>query len=87
MAQELVNLPRFQAYAKLIDERQGRQIVRTHQMQTLPLPAMKSPEMEAQAIANGYTLCKKRDDIEAEIRERQSRWGRGPEPPSTRRAR
>jgi hypothetical protein len=81
MAQELVKLPLFQAYTKIIDQSQGKQIVRTHRIQTHPLPAIQSMETEEYAIANGHKLGKKREDIEAEIRERQNRWGRGGSPP------
>jgi len=81
MANELSNLPRYQAYVKLIDESGGKQIVRTHRMQTHPLPAITDPNGEVQALTNGHSLCKTRIDIEAEIRERQSRWNRGSGPP------
>jgi hypothetical protein len=74
MAQKLVKLPRFQAYTKLIDESEGSQIVRTHRIRTHPLPDIQNPDMVDQAIDSGHVLCKKRTEIEAEIRERQHRW-------------
>jgi hypothetical protein len=81
MANDLAKLPRYQVYTKLTDESQGTQIVQTHRIQTHPLPAITNADMEAQAIANGHTLGMERDEIDAEIRARQSRWGRGGSPP------
>jgi hypothetical protein len=81
MELELSRLPRYQAYAKIIDDIQDKQIVRTHRIQTHPLPKITNPDMVDRAITNGHTLCKDRDAIEDEIRERQNRWGRGSEPP------
>ena len=77
MSRELSNLPRYQAYVKLIDEVQNKQIVRIHSLQTHPLPAKTNTDMEAQAIANGHTLCQTREAIDNEIRTRQRRWGHG----------
>jgi hypothetical protein len=87
MELELSRLPRYQAYAKIIDESQDRQLVRTHRIQTHPLPERTNMNMEAQAIAKGHLLGKKRDAIEEEIRERQSRWrpGAGKAPQTSRR--
>jgi hypothetical protein len=86
MTQELTKLPRFQAYTKLIDESQKKQVVRTHRIETHPLPKITNTNMEAQAITNGHTLGKERDAIDEEIRTRQSRW-QGGSSPSTRRRR
>jgi hypothetical protein len=44
MAQELANLPRFTAYAKVIQEQGGRQAVIKHKMQTLKLPKSELDE-------------------------------------------
>ena len=77
MSRALSNLPRYEAYAKLIGEVQGKQIVRTHSLQTHPLPKITNTDMVAQAIANGHTLCQTREAIDDEIRTRQSRWGPG----------
>jgi hypothetical protein len=77
MSRELSNLPRYQAYVKLIDEVQNKQIVRIHALQTHPLPAKTNTDMVAQAIANGHTLCQTREAIDDEIRTRQRRWGHG----------
>jgi hypothetical protein len=77
MSRELSNLPRYEAYAKLIDEVQNKQIVRTHSLQTHPLPEITKTETYQRAIANGHTLCHTRQAIDNEIRTRQSRWGRG----------
>jgi hypothetical protein len=84
MAQGLTKLPRYQAYTKLIDESQGNQVVRTHQIQTHPLPEITNNNMVDQAIANAHQAGKKREEIEAEIRERQNRGGRGGSAPQTR---
>jgi hypothetical protein len=84
MVLELSRLPRFNAYAKLIDESEGRQVVRTHRIQTHPLPDIQNLDMVAQAIRIGHRLCKERDEIEAEIRERQARWLRSATTPTTR---
>jgi hypothetical protein len=80
----MTRLPRYQANVKIIDENKDTQIVRTRQIQTYPLPKINNTDMVAQAITNGHTLCKKREDIEAEIRERQSRWRGGSGSPRTR---
>jgi hypothetical protein len=82
MAQELSQLPRFTAYAKIIDDK----TVSTHKMQTLPLPNVNQ-EPVAQAITNGHNASKDREAIEAEIKERQDRWrpGSGGFSPSRRR--
>jgi len=88
MVLELSRLPRYTAYAKFVEETNNIQFTRTHKIHTLPLPPVKNPNAEAQAVANGHTLCLERDHIEAEIRERQNRWGRGGSPPpQTRRVR
>ena len=83
MAKEIGRLPRFQAYARIIDENQNEQIVSNHRIQTHPLPEIINPDMVTQAIANGHRLGKDRDKIEEEIRARQSRWLRGTTPPET----
>jgi hypothetical protein len=74
MAQELSNLPRFNAYAKIIEEKNGEQTVWKGKMQTLPpLPgASRYTESDIQKIS--YTFCLERTEIEAEIRERQDKW-------------
>jgi hypothetical protein len=84
---ELSNLPRFQAYVKLIDESGGKQGVRTHKMQTLPLSGRQNTGNIDHAILAAREAGKKRDEIEAEIRARQDKWGRGGSPPPTRRLR
>jgi hypothetical protein len=81
MAKELTNLPRYQAYIKIIEEIQDEQLVSTHRIKTKSLPDITNTHMVSQAISNGHTLGKTRDDIETEIRERQNRWGRGSAPP------
>ena len=86
MELELSRLPRYEAYAKIIDDIQDKQIVCPHRMQTHPLPEITNPDMVDHAIANGHTLGKKREEIEAAIRQRQNRW-RGGSGPSTRRRR
>src|SRR5262245_8058556 len=93
MAQELANLPRFRAYAKVIDEKNNEQVVLNRKFETYPLSSLserryadKYPEsvrafIEHNTIRSGY--CKARLLIEKEIRERQDRWRKsyGNEPP------
>jgi hypothetical protein len=80
MAMELSSLPRFQAYAKIIDEQDGVQRVLKHKIQTLPLPsALRGAEIEACLIEKSHGLCKERELIEAEIWERQAQWHPRPE--------
>ena len=76
MAQELTNLPRFTAYAKIIEEKDGEQKVKTGKIQTYPLPkTLETAEKDlAMTIENGYVRSKKRSEIEVEIRERQEKW-------------
>jgi hypothetical protein len=75
MAQELSNLPQYTAYAKLIDEQNGVQRVLKHKIQTFPLPpAVRGAEIETSLIEKSHVLCKERELIEGEIRERQDRW-------------
>ena len=72
----LTNLPRFTAYAKIIEEKDGEQKVKTAKIQTYPLPKILETAEEdlAMAIENGYVRSKKRSEIEVEIRERQEKW-------------
>ena len=75
MAQELANLPRFTAYAKVIQENKGEQTVWKGKIKTLPLPPwQESPEIESHVIESGHNFCKERTQIEEEIRQRQERW-------------
>jgi hypothetical protein len=75
MAMELASLPQYTAYAKLIAEQNGVQQVLKHKIQTLPLPqALRGAEIEHALLEKSHALCKERDAIEAEIRERQERW-------------
>jgi hypothetical protein len=88
MTRELVNLPPFHAYVKLIDEESGQQMVRTHNIQTRPLPKETKSAWVAERLETvTRRYCKTRAAIEEEIRTRQSRWQRGSEPPPTRRRR
>jgi hypothetical protein len=84
MELELSRLPRFTAYAKIIQEENDRQTVKTHKIETHPLPAIINFVGEWQAIANSQSLWKTRDAIEEEIRARQSRWQGGSNPPTDR---
>jgi hypothetical protein len=82
MAIELGRLPRFNAYYKIIEEREGRQRVLSGEMQTLPLPKETfTGDLIGYTKDNGYNFCKERDAIEAEIYERQERWRRVETPP------
>src|SRR4051812_5398313 len=76
MAQELSNLPRFNSYAKIIKEEDGRQSVWKGRAQTLPLFALNPNNQEDIIIDVSSELCTKREEIEAEIRARQEKWRR-----------
>jgi hypothetical protein len=79
MAIELGRLPRFNAYYKIIEEREDRQMVVSGKMQTLPLPAETvRADADIMTIAKKavHPLCKERTKIEAEIYERQEKWRR-----------
>jgi hypothetical protein len=69
MAQELANLPRFTAFAKVIEEKNGYQSVLKRRITTFPLPPQ----------------CKLPIEDEDEIRQRQEKWRKGgsEEPPPT----
>jgi hypothetical protein len=82
MAQELANLPQFTAYAKVIDETEGKQIVLKQKIKTLPLPEPQGKAIEGQALAKAHAESQKRDEIEKEIQKRQDRWRRRNDPPS-----
>jgi hypothetical protein len=99
MAQELANLPRFTAYAKVIAENEGKQTVWKSKIKTVPMPSWwepptmyrlpsgeEIPGIESQAIERGHKFCKTRTQIEEEIRERQEKWrgNSSDEPPPTR---
>jgi hypothetical protein len=76
MAQELTNLPRFTAYAKIIEERDGKQSVWKDKIQTYNLP-VESPTAKEDAVTvieNGHSWSTKRSDVEKEIRGRQEQW-------------
>ena len=75
-ALELGNLPRYAAYAKVIDESRGEQVVLKQKIKTLPLPPLHLSDIESRAIENGHSLCKERVHIEEEIRQRQEKWRR-----------
>jgi hypothetical protein len=86
MAQELANLPRFTAFAKVIEERNGVQTVRKCKIATRPLPLL--PErlltdaaahppasvIERWTIAAGLSVPRRR--IEQELQARQDQWQR-----------
>jgi hypothetical protein len=91
MAQELTNLPQYTAYAKVIDEEDNRQSVYKEKIKTYPIDyaiedmSEKGERIESiKYMMNFRTglagLTKKRDDIEAEIRERQEKWRRAQTP-------
>ena len=93
MAQELTRLPRHEAYAKVIQVANGKQVVLASRVRTMPppTPVANARELEREAIGRGHLLyCREREQIEAEIRQRRARWvGGGPtkvkleEPPPT----
>jgi hypothetical protein len=92
MAQELTNLPRFTAYAKVIQENNREQKVIKRKIKTKesPRPSVQLGDLfqfisqiERNAVDFGYV--KPRKQIEEEIRRRQERWREGisEEPPPT----
>jgi hypothetical protein len=76
MEQELMGLPRFTAWAKIAQEKDGKQLVIKRKIQTLPLPDVLPDADEGRAVIEGNTkqFYMKRDEIEEEIRSRQERW-------------
>jgi hypothetical protein len=80
MAQELINLPRYTAYAKVIEEKDGKQNVWSGKIETFGLPkdSPKAEENIAFAIEIGHGVSKKRGEIEEEIRQRQEKWRQPP---------
>jgi hypothetical protein len=68
-------LPRYTAYAKLIQAHHGEQRVSGHKLKTLPLPPPTHGQENARLLARNNTLSegliKARDAIEEEIRQRQ----------------
>ena len=93
MAWELMKLPRFTAYAKVIQEQQGEQVIRIRKIKTLKLeePRLQGRELEEmkkQINENTKILgyIKPRVQIEDEIRQRQEKWRSGAlsdQPPPT----
>ena len=88
MVQELIKLPRYQAYVKVIQERGGQQIVLTSRVRA-PAPVERAGEpwhdLEGQAIKVGHLLyCKERDQIEEEIHQRRERVRKLASPRSSR---
>ncbi len=83
MAQELANLPRFTAWAKLVQVRGSRQITVKQKLQTLPLPPAYDPGFvaarEAQIREQTHReYCLMRETVEEEIRQRQAPWRQTP---------
>jgi hypothetical protein len=75
-AQDLINLPRYMAYAKIIEEKDGKQTVWSGKIETYGLPK-ETPYAEedlAKSIHNGHINSVKRADIEEAIRQRQEKW-------------
>jgi hypothetical protein len=80
MAQELANLPRFTAYARVIQERAGKQLVIKRKIKPLALPKEHGLPLASEILERSHaTVYKARDEIEAEIRQRQERWRRPPD--------
>ena len=78
MSQELSNLPRFVAYAKYIEEKDGEQGVQKRKIRTPPPPDAAS-EMEYNrrrelAIENAQAAGKPREAIERELQDRRESW-------------
>ena len=84
MAQTLADLPRFTAYAKIIDEKAGKQVVVKRKIATYPMGSLSEREyaeefpesvrtfIEQNTIRSGYAIA--RDEIAEEIRKRQEKW-------------
>jgi hypothetical protein len=87
MGQELANLPRFTAYAKVIEERNGIQSVLKRKINTSLTPSFQGyPRyIKDKVIESGHQLCKERSQIEEDLRQRQERWrsSGSEEPPPT----
>ena len=92
MAQEFSNLPRFTAYAKIIQDQGGRQMVSKCKMQTLKLTKSELGEEDLTHLPEMIDMLigvskhyKRRTQIEEEIRQRLEKWrkGRSDEPPPT----
>lgn len=88
MAQELANLPRFTAYAKVIAEKEGEQTVWRGKIKTSPVFLLPHIELSGKYIGHGTFLSsclKSRRLIEEEIRQRMEKWqgGTSDEPPPT----
>ena len=84
MVQELVNLPRFTSYAKVLTETDGTQTVGRHKIRT-PDPREQCSEedyekLRAHAIHCAKLYGKDRNVIEQELWERQEAWRRKPQP-------
>ena len=86
MGLELSRLPPRTAYVHVLQERDGIQVVRQAKIQTLPLDPPHGQSIMDAIIERSHAMAyKPREAIEAEIRERQGRWRRGPgnDPPPT----
>ena len=77
MARELVNIPKYEAFAKVVEESGGEQKVWKGKIRTVKLSAV--PEGSARALTaltqgpeNAPYL--RRSEIEEEIRQRPVRW-------------
>src|SRR5215213_8499090 len=88
MVQDLCELPRYTAYAKVLQETEGEQEVWKGKIKTNPMLPLPTGEMathfvgiEARIIEHTrQTCCRSRIEIEEEIRARRNSW-RPPEPP------
>jgi hypothetical protein len=83
MAQELANLPRFTAWAKLVQVQGGKQITVKQKLQTLPLPPAYDPGIVAAREAQireqtRRAYCLMRETVEEEISHRQVPWRQTP---------
>jgi hypothetical protein len=79
MAQELMNLPRFTAYAKMLKENNTTQTVEKHKLTTVPMPDEKGNDALVAARWRGRSYGQTREDIEQEIQKRQV-WRKGNSP-------
>jgi hypothetical protein len=74
MAQELSNLPRFHAHAKIIKEQYGKQSVWKGLIETNPLFGENLKNNEKEIAERSSRFCTRREAVEQQIRKRQEQW-------------
>jgi hypothetical protein len=78
MAHELIKLPRYTAYAKIIEERGGDQTVIAPKFRAQKPPSVphgRNRDIRDRALELTHSFyCKERTQIEEELRHRQKNW-------------